>query len=181
MPLNANIAERFLESEKMSVGWPWRLFVFSLFAFFLALSVFAGLKYGFHSYLDLQQKELDKTIQEESGGAISETQQENFINFYSQLVNLQYLLNNHLKSSNIFSFLEQRTNQGVYFEGASWTATERQLRLEGITKSYDNLAQQIIAFEQSPEIEKVVLENSQTADRSIRFNIQLNIKPTLLH
>lgn len=180
MPLNANIAERFLESEKLAVGWPWRIFVFSLFIFLLALSVAAGLKYGFRSYLDLQQKELDKTIQE-SGGAINETQQENFINFYSQLINLKYLLNNHLETSNVFSFLEEKTNQGVYFESAIWTATERQLRLEGITKSYDNLAQQIIAFEQSSEIEKVVLENSQTAERGIRFNVRIIANPSLIN
>lgn len=180
MPLNENIAERFLKPEKLAVGWPWRLFLFAAFALFLALAVNFGLKYGFGSFLNLELEKLDKTIRE-SGNEISETQQENFINFHSQLINLRHLLDNHLKSSNVFSFLEQKTNQGVYYEGAVLAAPERQLRLEGIAKSYENLAQQIIAFEQSLETEKVVLEGSQAAERSVRFNIRLNIKPSLLN
>lgn len=179
MPFNENIAERFLESEKLVVGWPWRLFLVSLFILLLALAVNLGLKYGFGPYLNLRKKDLDKTIQA-SGSEISETQQENFINFYSQLVNLRYLLDNHLSSSAVFSFLERKTVREVYYEGAVLAASEKQLRLEGVAKSYENLAQQIIAFEQSPETEKAALESSQAAERGVRFNVLLNFEPSLL-
>jgi len=52
--------------------------------------------------------------------------------------------------------------------------------LDGVANTYDNLIQQLVAFEQSPEINKVVLEQAQTADRGVRFSLQLIFRPELL-
>jgi len=38
----------------------------------------------------------------------------------------------------------------------------------------------LVALEQAPEIERVILEESQTADKGVRFSLRLVIKPELL-
>ena len=174
-----NITEQFMEPEKLPVGWPWRLFLFSLVFFALVLFIYFGMIWGYQPYLKSERQSFDKKITE-IGGAVSETDRANFVNFYSQLVNLQSLLNNHIKGSNIYTFLEKNTNQGIYYEGASLSVTEHFLRLEGVARSYDNLVQQLVAFEQTPEIEKTILEDSQTAEKGIRFSLQIIFKPKLL-
>ena len=174
-----NITEQFMEPERLPVGWPWRLFIFSIILFGLVVFIYLGIIWGYKPYLKSQRQSLDQKITE-IGGAISESDRENFVNFFSQLVNLQALLNSHIKSSNIYSFLEKNTNQGVYYEGGNLSVAERYLRLDGIARSYDNLNQQLVAFEQAPEIERVILTESQIADKGVRFSLQLVIKPELL-
>lgn len=174
-----NVSEQFLEPEKLPVGWPWRLFLFSIILLALVLFIYFGIILGYQPYLKSERQSLDKKINE-IGGAISETDRGNFINFYSQLVNLQSLLNKHIKGSNVYAFLEKNTNQGVYYEGANISVAEHFLRLEGIARSYDNLVQQLVVFEQVPEIQKVILEESQAAEKGIRFSLQIIFKPELL-
>lgn len=173
------VAEKFMEPEKLPVGWPWKLFIFSIILFALVIFIYLGIIWGYQPYLQSQKKSFDQKINE-TGGVISESDRENFVSVFSQLANLQSLLNTHIKGSNIYSFLEKNTNQGVYFEGADLSVTEHFLRLEGIARSYDNLVQQLVAFEQAPEIARVILEQSQTAERGIRFSLQLIIKPEML-
>lgn len=170
-----SVAEKFMEPEKLPVGWPWRLLIFSIIFFLLVLFIYLGIIWGYQPYLWSQKQSLDKKINE-IGGTISEADRENFINFFSQLINIQTLLNTHVKGSNIYSFLEKNTNQGVYYEGADLSVTEHSLRLEGVARSYDNLVQQLVAFEQAPEIARVILEQSQIAEQGIRFSLKLIIK-----
>lgn len=177
---NTNVAEKFLEPEKLPVGWPWRLFLFSIFLLFLVLLIYFGIIWGYQPYLVSRRQSLDKKISE-IGGSISEADRENFVNFYSQLVNLQELLGKHVKGSSIYNFLETNTNTGVYYDGAEVSVTDHLIRLDGVANTYDNLIQQLVAFEQSPEINKVVLEQAQTADRGVRFSLQLIFRPELLN
>lgn len=176
---NKSVAEQFLGPEKLPVGWPWKMFLFSIVLFGLILFIYFGMIWGYQPFLKAEQQSLDKKINE-IGGQISKEDRENFIGFYSQLVNLQSLLSSHIKGSNIYDFLEKNTNQGVYYEGADLSVTEHNLRLAGVTRSYDNLIQQLFAFEQLPEINKVILEDSQAADKGIRFTLQIIFKPELL-
>ncbi|MFA5084429.1 MAG: PilN domain-containing protein [Candidatus Paceibacterota bacterium] len=176
---NKSVTEKFLEPEKLPVGWPWRLFIFSIVLFVLVLFIYFGMIWGYQPYLNSSRQSLDGKINE-IGGTISEADRENFVNFYSQLVNLQSLLGNHVKGSNIYNFLETNTNQGVYYDGADLSAVDHLIRLDGVANSYDNLFQQLAAFEQAPNISKVVLEQAQAADRGIRFSIQVIFKPELI-
>lgn len=176
---NKTVAEKFLEPEKLAVGWPWRLFLFSAVIFILILFIYFGMLLGYQPYLASQKQLLDKKINE-IGGTVSETDRENFVSFYSQLVNLQSLLNGHVKGSNIYNFLEANTDQGVYYDGADFSAAEHLIRLDGVAKSYDNLFQQLAAFEQAPNISRVILGQAQAADKGIRFSLQIIFKPELL-
>jgi len=76
--------------------------------------------------------------------------------------------------------LEANTDQGVYYDGVEFSAADHLIRLDGVAKSYDNLFQQLAAFEQAPNISRVILGQAQAADRGIRFSLQIIFKPELL-
>jgi len=176
---NKSVTEQFLGPEKLPVGWPWKIFLFSIVLFGLVLFIYFGIIWGYQPFLKAEEQSLDKKINE-IGGQISQQDRENFINFYSQLVNLQSLLEGHIKGSNIYNFLEKNTDQGIYYESADLSVTEHSLRLAGVARSYDNLVKQLFAFEQIPEINRVILQDSQAADKGIRFSLQIIFKPALL-
>jgi len=177
---NQNIAEQFLEPEKLPVGWPWRLLLFSVFLFALILFIYLGMIWGYQPYLAKEKVSLNKQI-DQIGGTISQADRDNFVNFYSQLINLQGLLENHVSGSSIFDFLERNTNQQVYFNEATVTVTDHFLRLGGVARSYDNLVSQMVAFEQAPETARVVLEQSQVSNNGISFLMDVYFKPMLLN
>ena len=58
-------------------------------------------------------------------------------------------------------------------KGANLSVPEHFLRLEGVARSYDNLVQQLVVFEQIPEIKKVILEESRIADKGVGFTVQI--------
>ncbi|MDP3052933.1 MAG: hypothetical protein Q8N22_03220 [bacterium] len=176
---NTSVAEKFLEPEKIAVGWPWRLLLFSIVLLVLFLFIYFGILWGYQPYLNSQKQSLDKKINQ-IGGTISETDRTNFVNFYSQLVNLQSLLGSHVKGSNIYNFLEANTNDGVYYDGAELSVADHLIRLDGVAKTYDNLFQQLSVFEQAPNVSRVILGQAQAADKGIRFSFQIIFKPELL-
>lgn len=179
-PYAKNMTEQFLAPKKTSVGWPWRLFLFAAVLLGLTLLIYFGVTLGYQPYLRQEHGKLDQEINK-IGGVISETDRENFINFYSQSANLQSLLNKHVRGSVIFSLLEENTNKNVYYEAGTLSVAERVLRLEGVAKSYDNLIQQLVAFERLPETEQVLLEESQNSDRGVRFTFKVIFKPSLFN
>ncbi|MCH7759769.1 hypothetical protein IID20_05450, partial [Patescibacteria group bacterium] len=116
--------------EKMSVGWPWRLMFFSIFILILSLFIYFGLRFGYNNFLDDNLAVLEEDINRLSG-EVTEEDQERFVNFYSQLVNLKTILEEHPFSSKIFNFLEENTITTVSFSEASVSITERTLSLRG--------------------------------------------------
>ena len=106
------------------IGFPWRIFLFSAFIFGFTVFIFLGMKLGYGSYLTLRGKSVDKNI---AGLAskISESEQANLTTFYSQLINLEKVVNNHSFASNVFYFLEKNTLSGVYYYNVDFSLSER--------------------------------------------------------
>ena len=165
--------------DKMSVGWPWRLMFFSVFIFIFSLFIYFGLRFGYNNFLDDNLIVLEENISQLSS-EVTEEDQERFINFYSQLVNLKTVLEEHPFGSNVFNFLEKNTVITVSFDQANVSITERTLSLSGQTDSIKTLAQQLAVFEQSPEVERAVLRNISLDIGRVGFNFTLTFKPDFL-
>ena len=164
----------------MPVGWPWRLLVFVVIIFGVTVATYLGMTLGYKPYLNSQIKTLDAKITNLSQ-AVGEEQQKNLVGLYSQLVNIQSLLNSHPVASKIFDFLEKNTHQQIYYTALNLSLTEKSVKLEGIAVNYGILAQQLELFRKTPEIEKVFLDDSRlTEEGSIRFSIRLIFKPELI-
>lgn len=161
-----------IANEKLAVGWPWRFFVFSLLVGLASIVIYLGLGFGYKNYLQIRIEQYDEDIKQLSE-AIPQAQQERLTNFYSQLANLQNILNKHVFVSNIFPMLERNTNQLIYFKLADFKLSDRRLVLEGTAASYQVLSQQLEAFDRSPEIERVMLNESHLESGGISFRLFL--------
>jgi len=176
-------AEKFA-GEKATVGLPWRLLIFSIFIFVLALIVYFGLSLGYQSYLNSQSADLDQEINQ-LGSEVSQSDQQRFIQFYSQLVNLKEVLDAHPFAANIFTFLERNTHTAVYYYNAEAFVKDRVLKLKGRGSSVQSVIEQLSVFDKSPEVAKAILTELNTQKGAPEFSLTLYFsdsffaKPTL--
>ena len=169
-----SLREQFV-TENIPVGFPWRLFTFSLILFLFSVFVFFGLKFGYASYLTNQTSVLDKKIQD-LGNRVSVEDQARFIGFYSQLANLKKILDRHGFPGNVFNFLEKQTVGEVFYTDADFAATDSGLILKGFAASSEVLVAQLTIFDRSPEVADVFL-NQTNADRGgVAFTLTLDFK-----
>ena len=173
------LEEELKRGEKLLVGWPWRLLVFTIIVFGIMVAGYLGMQLGYKPYLNSQIKSLDAKITNLSQ-VVDEEQQKNLITLYSQWINIQNLLNSHTVPSKLFDFLEKNTHSQIYYLSLNLSLMEKSIRLEGMSPNYNILTQQLELFQRASEIEKVFLENAQNSEGGIRFSIQLIFKPELI-
>lgn len=166
------------EKIKQSTQWPWRLFLFSLLVLATTVFLYLGLDIGYKTFLNNQIQKKDQAITDLSQ-TISQEEQEQFLNFYSQLANLKVLLDNHVLTSRIFPLLESNTNKLVRYDFLDLDINKQKLILEGAAASYEVLAQQLEAFDNAPEITRVMISESQQDKGIVRFRLSLFLKPDL--
>lgn len=176
---NSVLEQGLKRPERLPVGWPWRLLVFTVVIFGTTVATYLGMMLGYKPYLNSRIEDLDATIAD-LNQAIDEEQQKNLVNLYSQFINIQDLLNSHPLASKIFDFLEKNTHQQIQYLTLNLSVTDRHLKLEGTVPTYPILAQQLELFRQAPEIEKVFLDDSRILEKNLRFSIRLIFKPELI-
>jgi len=159
-------------SEKLPVGWPWRLLVFSIVIFALTLFIFLGIRFGYTAFLNEKSSELDRSLDALSN-EVSMADQDRFVSFYSQIVNLKTALDRHLFSANLLAFLEQNVIGDVVFTEARFKGVDRVLTLQGTTSSFDAIAQQMAVFEKVREVQKVFLKDVNVAGGGATFKLSV--------
>ena len=169
-----------LEREEIGAGWPWKIFIFTIIVFGTVLASYFGLKLGYRPYLNARIADIDAQITA-LGESVPEAQQHDLFRFYSQILNLKELLDKHVSLAKFFALLEKNTNKKVAYETANLTTQRRELALDGVADSYATLSEQLEAFRQVPEIQSLVLSQSQLAEGKVRFRISAILAPALLH
>lgn len=164
--------------DRPPVGWPWRLFLFSILVLAAAVVVYLGLDFGYKTYLNAQINSKDDAIAE-LAKAVSPEENKQFVGFYSQLANLQTLLDEHVFVSRLLPLLENNTNRLVYYDSVSFTLKDKRLVLGGVAASYEILAQQLEALNRAPEIERVLINESRRDGGRVLFQVSLFLEPTL--
>lgn len=162
--------ESLLSPEKLSVGLPWKLFIFAVILFGTVLAAYFGLLFGYKPFLNSRIDDVNQKIQNLAQSIPAEDQKD-FLLFYSQVVNLKNLLSKHVIATKLFPFLERNTNKRVAFNVAAVDAIRKELVLEGIAESYSILAEQLQALNQSTEVKEYLLNQSQLSDGRVRFRI----------
>ena len=169
------LEEELKRPESLPVGWPWRLLLFMAIVFGITVAVYLGMTLGYKPYLNSQISTLDQKISQLSE-SIDEEQQKNLISFYSQLININNLIQSHSKSSNFFDFLEKNTSLSVYYNAIDLSLEEKKVKLEGVAPNYAGLAEQIELFHRAPEVEKISLDSSSVGDSGVNFAVNLILK-----
>ena len=172
---SSNNLEATFTNRSISVGFPWRLFLFSAFIFGLTLFVYFGLRFGYHNYLEAKRASLEKQTRG-LGKDVNAAERNELIRFYSQFVNLKDVLADHRFASNIFAFLEQTTLPETYYTNASLAADTRKLTLQGKTRSIESLIGQINVFDESRDLENVSLGQIGLGKDAVSFSATLTVK-----
>jgi hypothetical protein len=159
-PPPPKIREQFV-SDSIPVGFPWRLFIFSLTLFVFSLFIYFGLKFGYTAYIDQRAENLDQKISA-LATQVSEVDQQSFIAFYSQLVNLERVLDRHKFTANVFNFLEQNTLGEVYYNHAEFSSTDNSFNLRGFAATSETLVNQLSLFDNRSEVSRVNLNQMNT-------------------
>ena len=168
------------ETEHLPIGWPWRFFSVSLIVFAASIFVYAGMVFGYEPYLINKIAKQDQAINE-LAESVSADERDQFARFYSQIVNLKNLLDNHVASSKIFPFLESVTNKKVYYATANLKTAERELELDGAADNYQVLSEQLESFRRSPLVASYFLNQSQLgSDNNVQFKVILKLKEAAL-
>ncbi len=170
---------QFAPVESLSAGLPWRLMIFAIVLFAFSVFVYFGIHYGYTNFLDQQSADVNAKI-EALAKKVSQTDEENFVGFYSQIVNLKTVLDKHTFPSNIFKLLESKVTADVYFTSGTFSSEDNSIDLRGTAKTFDSLAQQIAIFEKSTEVTKASFSDVSITDTGVTFNIKLTLSPDFL-
>ncbi len=170
---------QFAPPESLSAGLPWRLMIFAIVLFAFSVFVYFGIHYGYTAFLDQQSADVAAKI-EALAKKVSQTDEENFVGFYSQIVNLKTVLDKHAFPSNAFKLLESKVTADVYFTSGAFSSNDNSIDLHGSAKTFDALASQIAIFEKATEVTKVAFNDVNIADTGVTFDIKLNLSPDFL-
>ncbi len=144
MPLPEKVIEQLGQESPKTQGWALGALFFSAGILFLTVAVYFGLTLGYEPYLQSQLTSVKNEVSA-LGNSISASDQSQLINFYSQIANLQALLQQHVFSSRFFSWLEQNTEANVYYRSLVLTQGD-QVALSGVATNEAYVNQQIAIF-----------------------------------
>jgi hypothetical protein len=157
MPLPEKVIEQIGQESPKTQGWALGVLFFSGGILFLTVAIYLGLTFGYEPYLQSQLASVQNQVST-LGNSVSASDQSQLIDFYSQIANLQTLLQRHTFSSQFFSWLEQNTEANVYYHSLALTQGN-QIALSGAASTEADINQQVAIFENSPEVSSVTISN----------------------
>lgn len=171
--------EELLSPEQLASGWPWKIFL-TMFAAFGAVTLsYVGMTLGYKPYLQNRIDEVATQI-DDLAKSLPLAEQQKFLKFYSQIVNMKALLESHVNLEKLFALLEKNTHQRVVFDGLQFDSSRRELLIDGTADSYNTLAQQLQAFDQSKDIEKYLVQQSRIVEGKVKFRLTATVSENIL-
>jgi len=166
-----NMQEQFSENA-VPIGLPWRIMIFSAVIFILSIFISFGLKIGYEKYLDGELSKINTNISALSSSV--EQKQQEYVNFYSQVINLKTVIQKRNFTGNIFSFLEKNTVNSVFYTDAQMDSSQNKLSVKGFAKSLGDVSQQIAVFENDKNnITNVVLDGVNIQSGGVVFSLSI--------
>lgn len=178
MALPQQVIDRLTREPPETPGWSFGLLTFSGGILAIALAVYLGLLFGYEPYIDSQIAQSNAQIATLSK-AISSNDQASFDTFYSEIANVQTVVQNHIVFSNFLSWLEANTEANVYFSQFSFSSEDR-ITLTGSGKSEADVNQQIAIFEAAPAVKTASVTSVALASSGggWQFSISLIMDPS---
>lgn len=159
--------------QNISIGFPWKILVFSAIVFGFTLFIYFGLQFGYMSFLDSRGKNLDQKIND-LARVVSQEDQQQFIAFYSQLVNLKDVLQKHTLLSPSLVLLERYTIPSVYYTSAKIIPNDGRIDVVGRANSIDSFVEQLSVFDGSADFRQRAVVSQMGFDQGkVVFTISL--------
>lgn len=180
MAFPQKVTDRLSQAPSRTPGSLRQLLLLSTLMFLLSLSSYVGLSFGYKKYLESSIEESKNQITAFSEQIPLEDQTK-LIDFYSQILNLKNLLTTHVNLSPTFEWLEANTQINTYFQNLRFDKKDRTLSLLATSKSFNDMAEQILAFENlKTQVEKVEVSNISSRTNAWQFNLDLTLSSGFL-
>ncbi|MCR4328082.1 MAG: hypothetical protein NUV53_01025 [Patescibacteria group bacterium] len=180
MPLPQKVIDRLSREPSGTPGWSSQLLMFSGTLFIISILVYGGIAIGFKPYFESKQRDLDKKIQVFTQ-QIPLAEQEKITSFYSQIVNIKSLLDNHVVITPFFKWFEEHTQQNVVYQSLSATIESEKITMSGVAKSIGDVEEQLAVFEKDEVIENVSFGNIAVNDKGgWSFQVSITFTPGFL-
>jgi len=181
MALPPQAIERLTKETSHESGWSGSLLMFTSVLFFLSLASYFGLKLGYQPYLASQNKSLDGQLAASEKSVSDETNLK-IQDFYSQLVNLKKILNEHNYGSALFRLIESSTHPNAYWTRADYNTASGQVSLTGFAKSVKDIAQQVNIWQQTVGIAGARVSGMNLQSNGLwQFEASLTLAPDTLN
>ena len=106
---------------------------------------------------------------------------EEVLGHQKRIKDFSYLMSGHLKSSNVFTFLEQACHPRVRFDKFDLDSRKATLKVSGTTQSFETLGQQLIILRKEALVENVTLSRlSMGRGGGVSFDLSISLKPQAL-
>jgi len=91
------------------------------------------------------------------------------------------LLNQHISTSKVFKFFEEKTHPRVFFSQINLNPKDSKVNLSGQTDSFLTLGQQLLIFEKEPLVENLNLAQvSISKEGKVEFGLDFSFDPKIL-
>ncbi len=157
MPLPEKVIEQLGQESPKTQGWALGALFFSGGILFLTVAIYFGLTLGYEPHLQSQLASVKAQVDTLSN-SVPPSDQSQLIGFYSQIANLQTLLQQHVLSSQFFLWLEKNTEANVYYHSLALTQGGT-IVLSGSAATEADVNQQVAIFESSPKVSSVTISN----------------------
>jgi hypothetical protein len=167
MPLPQQVIEQLGREPETSQGWATGAVLFAGGVFLLVAVMYGGIKFAYEPYVNnqiLQAKNKIANVDQ----SVSVNDEQQIVDFYSQIANLNTALTKHVYVSTFFGWLEKNTEANVYYQNLDLSSGDR-VGIKGIAKTEADVNQQIAIFEASPQVTSVVISNVSTAQGGAGF------------
>ena len=170
--------EQLTKRRVSPISIMWRLLVFASVVFFLVLASYIGLEFGYKNILASQTSETMSQMKQLSAD-ISETEWQDLVSFYSRLANIKGLLNNHTYPSKFIKVMEEVTDKQVYLRSLKLSATDQEVGLSGIAKSFDDLSQQLELLREREEFSDIALQSARAVTGGVDFAVNFKFNSSI--
>ena len=156
----------------------WQIFLFYISV--LVLIVFVVVYFVINS-LDNKSKVYKITVENQiSEGKSDENviMEKDVLAYKQKIENFIPYFNNHVFSTNFFSFIDANTHPKVFFYDTSLNTEDNLVDLSGDADSFLTLGQQMLILQNSPQVQDVTLGRvSIPKQGGIEFTITVTFKP----
>ncbi len=180
MALPENVLDKLTREPTSTPGWSGKLLTLSLIVFAVSIALYTGLTFAWQPYLSSQIDGLKNDIQS-AGAQIPVSEQGKLAVFYSELANIKTLLGKHIFVSPLFVWLEKNTSQNIYFSKFNLDTANNQLVLSGAGRANSDVADQVAAFQNQPDVQSVTLRTMNFDQAGLwQFDVVLSLDPVFL-
>ncbi len=172
MPLPQKVVEQLGREPPKTPGWSSKLLMFSGTIFFVSLSIYFGLDFGYKPYLSGEIQKINDQISQ-FGQQVSASDQLKLISFYSQLTNIKSLLAHQTIGLRAFDWIQDNTQVNTYIHNLSVTFQSNQISFSASSKTMDDALQQIALFDTKPEVQKSTVGGVSLSGNQWQFSAQL--------